>query len=131
MENVSLTIDGRQLSVPKGTSVLKAAIEAGIQVPYYCYHPGLAVDASCRVCLVKIEKMPKLQTSCSTPCAEGMVVSTRTEEVVAARASTTSGSRVCTTMPSAQSVEQDVCSFGIFSILTTHTRQEPSMLIPG
>ena len=59
MENVTLTIDGRQLSVPKGTSVLKAAIEAGIQVPYYCYHPGLGIDASCRVCLVKIEKMPQ------------------------------------------------------------------------
>ena len=72
MELVTLTIDGRQLSVPKGTSVLRAAIEAGIQVPYYCYHPGLGIDASCRVCLVKIEKMPKLQTSCSTPVAEGM-----------------------------------------------------------
>ena len=77
MEHVTLTIDGRQLSVPKGTSVLQAAIEAGIQVPYYCYHPGLGIDASCRVCLVKIEKMPKLQTSCSTPVAEGMVVHTQ------------------------------------------------------
>ncbi|MEP6782173.1 MAG: molybdopterin-dependent oxidoreductase [Acidobacteriota bacterium] len=85
MENVTLTIDGRQLSVPKGTSVLKAAIEAGIQVPYYCYHPGLAVDASCRVCLVKIEKMPKLQTSCSTPVAEGMVVHTQDPEAVEGR----------------------------------------------
>jgi NADH-quinone oxidoreductase subunit G len=82
---VSLTIDGRQLSVPKGTSVLRAAIEAGIQVPYYCYHPGLAVDASCRVCLVKIEKMAKLQTSCSTPVAEGMVVHTQDAEAVEGR----------------------------------------------
>ena len=82
MELVTLTIDGRQLSVPKGTSVLKAAIEAGIQVPYYCYHPGLGIDASCRVCLVKIEKMPKLQTSCSTPVAEGMVVHTQDQEAV-------------------------------------------------
>ena len=85
MENVTLTIDGRQLSVPKGTSVLKAAIEAGIQVPYYCYHPGLGIDASCRVCLVKIEKMPKLQTSCSTPVAEGMVVHTQDPEAVDGR----------------------------------------------
>ncbi len=85
MENVTLTIDGRQLSVPKGTSVLKAAIEAGIQVPYYCYHPGLAVDASCRVCLVKIDKMAKLQTSCSTPVAEGMVVHTQDAEAVEGR----------------------------------------------
>src|SRR5215217_4031811 len=83
MENVTLTIDGRQLSVPKGTSVLKAAIE----VPYYCYHPGLGIDGSCRVCIVKIEKMPKLQTSCSSPVAEGMVVHTQTPDVVEARAS--------------------------------------------
>ena len=71
METVSLTIDGRQISVAKGTTVLQAAIEAGIQVPYYCYHPGLGIDASCRVCLVKIEKMAKLQTSCSTPVGRG------------------------------------------------------------
>jgi len=71
--------------VPKGTSVLKAAIEAGIQVPYYCYHPGLGIDASCRVCLVKIEKMGKLQTSCSTPVAEGMVVHTQDPEAVEGR----------------------------------------------
>jgi NADH-quinone oxidoreductase subunit G len=85
MDMVTLTIDGRQLSVPKGTTVLKAAIEAGIQVPYYCYHPGLGIDASCRVCLVKIEKMPKLQTSCSTPVAEGMVVHTQDPEAVDGR----------------------------------------------
>jgi len=85
MDLVTLTIDGRQLSVPKGTTVLKAAIEAGIQVPYYCYHPGLGIDASCRVCLVKIEKMPKLQTSCSTPVAEGMVVHTQDPEAVEGR----------------------------------------------
>jgi NADH-quinone oxidoreductase subunit G len=85
MDLVTLTIDGRQLSVPKGTSVLRAAIEAGIQVPYYCYHPGLGIDASCRVCLVKIEKMPKLQTSCSTPVAEGMVVHTQDQEAVDGR----------------------------------------------
>ncbi|MGQ0734933.1 MAG: molybdopterin-dependent oxidoreductase [Acidobacteriota bacterium] len=86
MEKVTLTIDGRQASVPKGTSVLQAAIEAGVQVPYYCYHPGLGIDASCRVCLVKIEKMPKLQTSCSTPAAEGMVVHTTDAESVEGRA---------------------------------------------
>jgi len=86
VEKVTLTIDGHQLSVPKGTTVLQAAIEAGIQVPYYCYHPGLGIDASCRVCLVKIEKMPKLQTSCSTPVAEGMVVHTNDPEAVEGRA---------------------------------------------
>ncbi len=86
MESVTLTIDGRAVTVAKGTSVLQAAIEAGIEVPYYCYHPGLGVDGSCRVCVVKIEKMAKLQTSCSTTCSDGMVVYTREPEVVEARA---------------------------------------------
>jgi NADH-quinone oxidoreductase subunit G len=87
MDSVTLTIDGKQVSVPAGTTVLQASIQAGIQIPYYCYHPGLGIDGSCRVCIVKIEKMPKLQTSCSTPCAEGMVVTTNSEDVEAARAS--------------------------------------------
>ncbi len=86
METVTLTIDGRQVAVEKGKTVLQAAIEAGISVPYYCYHPGIGVDGSCRVCVVKIEKMPKLQTSCSMVCTEGMVVDTRDPEVVEARA---------------------------------------------
>ena len=87
METVTLTIDGRQIAAAKGKTVLEAAIENGIQVPYYCYHPGLGIDGSCRVCIVKIEKMPKLQTSCSTTVTDGMVVSTRTPDVVEARAS--------------------------------------------
>ncbi len=86
MDTVTLTIDGRAVTVEKGKTVLQAAIEAGISVPYYCYHPGLGVDGSCRVCVVKIEKMPKLQTSCSTTCSDGMVVYTRDAETVAARA---------------------------------------------
>ncbi|HEY6507062.1 MAG TPA: molybdopterin-dependent oxidoreductase [Vicinamibacterales bacterium] len=86
MDTVTLTIDGKQLTVAKGKTVLQAAIESGISVPYYCYHPGLQVDGSCRVCVVKIEKMGKLQTSCSTACTDGMVVSTRDPEVVEARA---------------------------------------------
>jgi NADH-quinone oxidoreductase subunit G len=86
METVSLTIDGRKVTVEKGKTVLQAAIENGIAVPYYCYHPGIGIDGSCRVCVVKIEKMPKLQTSCSTMCTEGMVVDTRTDEVNVARA---------------------------------------------
>jgi NADH-quinone oxidoreductase subunit G len=86
MESVTVTIDGQQITVEKGKTVLQAAIEHGISVPYYCYHPGIGIDGSCRVCVVKIEKMPKLQTSCSTVCTDGMVVSTRTPEVVEARA---------------------------------------------
>ena len=86
MDTVTLTIDGQPVTVAKGKTVLQAAIEAGISVPYYCYHPGISIDGSCRVCVVKIEKMPKLQTSCSTVCTDGMVVSTRDAETVAARA---------------------------------------------
>ena len=87
METVTLTIDGKPVTVEKGKTVLQAAIESGISVPYYCYHPGIGIDGSCRVCVVKVEKMPKLQTSCSTGCTEGMVVTTNSPEVEAARAS--------------------------------------------
>ncbi len=86
MDTVTLTIDGRQITVAKGRTVLQAAIEAGIKVPYYCYHPALGVDGSCRVCMVKIEKMPKLQVSCSVTATDGMVVYTATQEVEDARA---------------------------------------------
>jgi NADH-quinone oxidoreductase subunit G len=86
MDTVKVTINGRDLQVDKGKTVLQAALENGIELPYYCYHPGLGVDGSCRVCIVKIEKMPKLQTSCSTVCTDGMVVQTETPDVVAARA---------------------------------------------
>src|ERR687891_2389158 len=87
MDTVTLTIDGTSVTVEKGKTVLQAAIEHGVKVPYYCYHPGLGIDGSCRVCLVKIEKMAKLQTACSTPAGEGMVVMTDTPDVVEARAS--------------------------------------------
>jgi NADH-quinone oxidoreductase subunit G len=86
MDTVTLTIDGREITVEKGKTVLQAAIENGVKIPFYCYHPGLGIDGSCRVCIVKIEKMPKLQTSCSSPVADGMVVSTHTPDVVEARA---------------------------------------------
>ena len=87
MATVTLTIDGRPVTVDQGKSVLEAIIQSGGQVPYYCYHPGLGVDGSCRVCIVKIEKMAKLQTSCSTACTAGMVVTTNSPEVEEARAS--------------------------------------------
>src|SRR6202008_1218783 len=88
MDTVTLTIDGEQVTVAKGKTVLQAAVENGISVPYYCYHPGISIDGSCRVCIVKIDnpKRPMLQTSCSTPCTEGMGVSARPQEVVEARA---------------------------------------------
>src|SRR5688500_20105115 len=87
METVTPTIDGAPVTVEKGKTVLQAVLQSGGHVPYYCYHPGLEVAGFCRVCIVKIEKMPKLQTSCSMVCTDGMVVSTNTAEVEAARAS--------------------------------------------
>ena len=86
MDTVTITLNGRELNVEKGKTVLQAALENGVTLPYYCYHPGLGVDGSCRVCIVKIEKMPKLQTSCSTVCTDGMVVHTQTPDVIEARA---------------------------------------------
>src|SRR4051812_42270286 len=86
METVTLTIDGQSVTVAKGMTVLQAAIEAGISGPYYFYPPRLGGDGACPGCIVKIEKMPKLQTSCSTTCTDGMVVSTREPDVIEARA---------------------------------------------
>ena len=71
METVSLKIDGRDITVAKGKTILEAALENGISIPFYCYHPGIGVEGSCRVCIVKVEKMPKLQTSCSTVLGRG------------------------------------------------------------
>ncbi len=73
-ETVTLTIDGQTATVPKGTLVIEAARQVGVMVPHFCYHPKLTPDANCRMCLVEIEKMPRLQTSCSTQATEGMVV---------------------------------------------------------
>jgi NADH-quinone oxidoreductase chain G len=80
-DTVKLTIDGVPVTVPKGTLVIEAARQMGVMIPHFCYHPKLKPDANCRMCLVEIERMPKLQTSCSTPVAEGMVVRTATTVV--------------------------------------------------
>ena len=80
-----LTIDGKTLEVAKGTTVLEAAQQLGVHVPRYCYHPKLSVSGNCRMCLVEVEKSPKLLTACSTEAAEGMVVHTATEKVKTAR----------------------------------------------
>lgn len=81
VEMVNLTIDGQAVSVPKGTLVITAAFAAGIDVPYFCHHPRLRPVGACRQCLVRVEKMNKLQTACTTPVAEGMVVDTASPEV--------------------------------------------------
>jgi formate dehydrogenase alpha subunit len=80
-DTVKVTIDDQTLTVPKGTLVIEAARQAGVMIPHFCYHPKLKPDANCRMCLVEIERMPKLQTACSTPVAEGMVVRTATTVV--------------------------------------------------
>ncbi len=80
-DTVRLTIDGITVAVPKGTLVIEAARRVGVMIPHFCYHPKLKPDANCRMCLVEIEKMPKLQTACSTPVAEGMAVRTATTTV--------------------------------------------------
>src|SRR5207247_5446242 len=77
---VNLTIDGAPLSGPKGTLVIEAAKQAGILVPHYCYHPGLPVAGVCRMCLIEIEKAPKLQIACATPVTDGMVVHTQSRQ---------------------------------------------------
>ena len=78
---ITLTIDGKSATVPKGTLVIEAARQVGVMVPHFCYHPKLTPDANCRMCLVEIEKMPRLQTSCSTQVAEGMVVKSASSSV--------------------------------------------------
>ncbi|HZS11499.1 MAG TPA: NADH-quinone oxidoreductase subunit NuoG [Nitrospirales bacterium] len=80
-EQIKVTIDQHTITVPKGTLVIEAARQAGVMIPHFCYHPKLKPDANCRMCLVEIEKVPKLQTSCSTPVAPGMVVRTATTVV--------------------------------------------------
>ena len=84
-ELINLTIDGVPVSVPKGTLVIEAAKQAGVLVPHYCYHPGLSVAGVCRMCLVEIEKAPKLQIACATQVAEGMVVCTQSPQAKDAR----------------------------------------------
>ncbi len=84
---LKVTIDGIDTQVPEGTLVIEAARQVGVMVPHFCYHPKLKPDANCRMCLVEIEKIPKLQTSCSTRVAEGMVVRSSVPHVEAARKS--------------------------------------------
>ncbi|MBI2339268.1 MAG: (2Fe-2S)-binding protein [Deltaproteobacteria bacterium] len=87
MTDVTLKIDDKQVTVPGGTSILAAALKAGITIPHYCWHPGLSAVGNCRMCLVQVEKMPKPVASCVQPVSEGMKVATCTEEIVKIRKS--------------------------------------------
>ena len=84
---IKLTIDGRQVQAAPGTLVIDVAKAMGTEVPAFCYYEGLTLQAACRMCLVEVEKMPKLMTACTLPVAEGMVVRTETAQVAQARKS--------------------------------------------
>ncbi len=84
-DTVTLTIDGRQITAPKGTTLLQAARENGIDIPAICYHPATHANGLCRVCVVEIEKWPALQPACVVQCSDGAVVHTRNARVERAR----------------------------------------------
>ncbi|MCB0339364.1 MAG: (2Fe-2S)-binding protein, partial [Bdellovibrionales bacterium] len=90
VEQVTLTIDDVEVTVPKGTNLIEAAAGAGAEIPYYCYHRHLSIAGNCRMCQVEIEGMPKLQIACNTGAAQGMVVRTHgtSERVADAQRST-------------------------------------------
>jgi NADH-quinone oxidoreductase subunit G len=82
---VTITIDGRAIVAQAGHVLLQVALDHGIEIPHYCYHPKLSIDGSCRMCQVKIERVPKLAIACNTWITDGMVVDTRSAEVAEAR----------------------------------------------
>src|SRR5260221_14730230 len=81
MADVNLTVDGKKISAPAGSLLIEACKSVGIEVPSFCYYPGLSLQGACRMCAVKVEKMPKLQTACTTTVTEGMIVATDSDEV--------------------------------------------------
>lgn len=82
---VNITINGKTTAVPKGTTVYNAIQQQGINVPIFCYQNRMPPFGACRVCLVEVEKMPKLQTSCTLEAAEGMVIKTHSEKAMEGR----------------------------------------------
>ncbi|MDO8643891.1 MAG: 2Fe-2S iron-sulfur cluster-binding protein, partial [bacterium] len=84
---VKVTIDDHTVEVPAGTNLIEAARQVQKEIPHYCYHSKLSVAGNCRMCLVEIEKVPKLQIACNTTVREGMVVRTQNERVEKARQS--------------------------------------------
>ncbi len=80
-EIIKVTINSKDIQVPKGARLIEVCRDNGFDIPSFCYYSDLALQASCRMCLVRIEKMPKLQTSCTITCTDGMVVTTQSEEI--------------------------------------------------
>ena len=75
-KKVTISINGKEVEAQEGMPLLQAGIDAGVEVPHFCYHPGIGVEGSCRLCLVEVKGAPKLMTSCTVPVKEGMEVST-------------------------------------------------------
>ncbi len=84
-DTVTCTINGQEITVPKGTNIIEAAQQLGVGVPHYCYHPGLSAPAMCRMCLVEVEGAPKLVPACVTPVGDGQVIRTETDGAHEAR----------------------------------------------
>jgi NADH-quinone oxidoreductase subunit G len=87
MADINITVDGKKITAPAGTLLIEACKSAGIEIPSFCYYPGLSLQGACRMCLVRIEKMAKLQTACTTVISEGMTVTSESDEVRQARKS--------------------------------------------
>jgi NADH-quinone oxidoreductase subunit G len=88
MADVTFTVDGKKLTAPAGMLLIDACRKAGIEIPAFCYYPGLSLQAACRMCVVRQEKVPKLQTACTTTVAEGQVFVTESPEIAQARKAT-------------------------------------------
>jgi NADH-quinone oxidoreductase subunit G len=88
MADVNFIVDGKQLTAPAGTLLIDACRKAGIEIPAFCYYPGLSLQAACRMCVVRQEKVGKLQTACTTAVAEGQVFTTESAEIAQARKAT-------------------------------------------
>ena len=88
MADVTFTVDGKKLTAPAGTLLIDACRKAGIEIPAFCYYPGLSLQAACRMCVVRQEKVPKLQTACTTTVAEGQSFTTESAEITQARKAT-------------------------------------------
>jgi NADH-quinone oxidoreductase subunit G len=82
---ITITFNGKDYQVKENQTIIQAAVEHGIEVPYFCWHPKLSVSGNCRMCLVEVEKMPKLVIACMTPVTDGMVINTDNERVITAR----------------------------------------------
>lgn len=80
-----ITIDNREVEFKPGQTIIQAATDAGINIPHFCWHPALSVSGNCRICLVEVEKMPKLTIACATPAADGMIVHTKSEKTIHAQ----------------------------------------------